>query len=375
MFPSRLTTILLVIAVALGMSIPVGASTRPGVSVDDARANAEAVRAELNEGAARVDDARAAYYEIENAITDLEADIEVADAYAEELRGVARDRARDAYTGGNIDLGDTLESDDVLDAARKTQFLEQLKADDDDKVEQLGAVEEDLDRRRAELDLKKDEQADALETMEAEIADLERKAAEAESVLAEAEEQARIEAERRAAEEAARAEAAARASREQAAAAAAQQSAAQAPAPAPAPSGPSGNLGGSPGGPGNILCPFPGNFGFSDSYGEPRSGHTHQGVDIPGAYGGALVAVVSGTVSFSNMGGGGNGATLAGSDGNIYLYMHLSGYAKGGAVSAGDVIGYNGATGNANGFNHLHFEVHPGGAGPTNPYPWVAPVC
>jgi len=373
-FPSRLTTILLVIAVALGMSIPVSAAARPGVSVDDARADAEAVRAELNEGAARVDEARAAYYEIENEITTLEADIESTEAHAEELRGVARDRAVDVYTGGNVDLADSLEFDDVMDAARKTQINEQLKSDDDDKIEELGAVEDDLDRRREELDRKKSEQADALEKMEAEIAELERKAAEAEAVLAEAEEQARLEAQRRAAEEAARAEAAARASREQAAAAAAQQSAAS--APAPAPSGPSGNLGGSPGGPGNILCPFPGHAGFSDSFGDPRSGgRSHQGVDIGGPHGAPLVAVVSGTVSFGGMGAGGNGATLTGSDGNIYVYMHLSGYAKGGSVSAGDVIGYNGATGNANGFAHLHFEVHPGGGGAVNPYPWVAPVC
>ncbi len=373
MFPSRLTTILLVLAVVLALALPVGAEPRAAVSVDEASAAAEAAQAELNAGAERVADAQAAYYELENEVTALEADIEMAEAYADELRVVARARAADAYTGGNVDFAEALESENVLDAARKAQLLEQLKADDDQKVEELGALEEDLDRRRAELDAKREDQAAALEKMESEIADLEKKAAAAESVLAEAREQARIEAERAAAAEAARAaEAAARASRDAAAAAAQQQTAAPA---APAPSGPGGNLGGSPGGPGNIICPFPSHGGFSDSYGDPRSGHSHQGVDIGGPHGAPVVAVVSGSVSFSNMGGGGNAATLSGSDGNVYIYMHLSGYAKGGSVQQGDVIGYNGATGNANGFAHLHFEVHPGGAGPTNPYPWVAPVC
>ncbi|MCZ7531267.1 MAG: peptidoglycan DD-metalloendopeptidase family protein [Acidimicrobiia bacterium] len=376
MFPSRLTTILLVVALALALALPVGAAPRAEVSVDEASAAAEAARAELNAGAERVADAQAVYYELENEVMALESDIEAAEAYADELRAVARDRAADAYTGGNVDFAEALGSDNVLDVARKTQLLEQLKADDDQKVEELGALEEDLDRQRAELDAKKEDQAAALEKMESEIADLEEKAAAAESVLAEAREQARIEAERAAAAEAARAaEAAARASRDAAAAAAAQQAA---PAPAaPAPSGPVGNLGGSPGGPGNIICPFPGHAGFSDSWGDPRSGgRSHQGVDMGGPYGGALVAVVSGNVSFGDMGGGGMGATLSGSDGNVYLYMHMSGYGKGGAVQQGDVIGYNGATGNGTpGFNHLHFEVHPGGGGATNPYPWVAPVC
>jgi murein DD-endopeptidase MepM/ murein hydrolase activator NlpD len=122
-----------------------------------------------------------------------------------------------------------------------------------------------------------------------------------------------------------------------------------------------------------IVCPVAGASSYSDTYGAPRSGgRAHEGVDLIAPAGTPLVAVVSGNADFHSTSLGGNSVGLSGDDGNYYFYAHLSGYEGSSRhVSQGEVIGYVGATGNANGTNHLHFEVHPGGGASVNPYPYV----
>jgi murein DD-endopeptidase MepM/ murein hydrolase activator NlpD len=66
---------------------------------------------------------------------------------------------------------------------------------------------------------------------------------------------------------------------------------------------------------------------------------------------------------------GGFQVTLSGVDGVIYLNSHLDSFGESGNVSAGDVIGYVGSTGNAMGTRpHVHFGMYDGGAW-VNPYP------
>jgi murein DD-endopeptidase MepM/ murein hydrolase activator NlpD len=125
------------------------------------------------------------------------------------------------------------------------------------------------------------------------------------------------------------------------------------------------------------LCPVQGFIGFADTWGAPRSGgRTHQGVDLIGARGLPLVAVVDGFVQQKVNRLGGNSVWLSGADGNKYYYAHLDSWAAAGSVTAGTVIGTLGDTGNAKfSVPHLHFEIHPGGGAAVNPYPTVRAHC
>ena len=112
---------------------------------------------------------------------------------------------------------------------------------------------------------------------------------------------------------------------------------------------------------GELCWPLPGhtyiscNFGDDDAYG--NSGH--RGTDIPAPEGTPILAAHSGTVIISGWNNSyGNQVLLDNGAGLSTRYAHMTQTAvtAGEAVTAGQVIGYVGNTGDSTGF-HLHFEV------------------
>jgi murein DD-endopeptidase MepM/ murein hydrolase activator NlpD len=119
---------------------------------------------------------------------------------------------------------------------------------------------------------------------------------------------------------------------------------------------------------GGFVFPVYGTASFGDSFGAPRAdvpGGWHHGEDIFAAAGTPLLAVADGTlhtIGFNRIGG--YRLWLRDDDGDEFYYAHLSAYSplavEGRRVKAGDVIGFVGATGDADGgAPHLHFEIHP----------------
>jgi hypothetical protein len=109
----------------------------------------------------------------------------------------------------------------------------------------------------------------------------------------------------------------------------------------------------------------------------PRFGpgwRLHQGTDIFAPMGTSVGSPADGRVRLSNGGLGGIALYVTEADGTYYYLAHLAGVAEGLAdgdsVTVGQVIGYNGNSGNAEGTPpHVHFEVHPQGGGPVDPKP------
>ena len=362
-------------AVALAWTLSGGtAEAISKAQVDEACADSKAAyesyqqaRADFQEAAAALEAANAELWDAEYREQRIRSDYEARVDERAEIQGKLQSQAVELYmqaaSGPSMGM---MSLSSPADALTALEFLQSSTNNSQQSVSDLGAVSAELDRLGTELaaavvDLTavRDQQQELTAAQESAMNEaldsydqLSNKCKEMQSKY-EAE-QARI----RAAEEARR-QAAARA------------------ASSPG-SGASAGYGGSRVVDG-IICPFnPGRTHFRDSWGAGRSGgRAHKGVDMMAPYGEPIYAVVSGSVRTRNGGLGGKTIWLSGG-GNSYYYAHLSDWAVGSGqtVSQGQLIAYNGATGNAAGGSpHLHFEIHPGGAGAINPYPSVAAVC
>ena len=146
--------------------------------------------------------------------------------------------------------------------------------------------------------------------------------------------------------------------------------------------------------PETIVFPVLGPTTYIDDFGAPRPGGPHQGIDILAPKRAFALAVEPGKVKFwTHSASAGCMLYLYGASGTTYYYIHLNNdltkkddnrgkcvagtaYAKGlknGAkVGAGQVVGYVGDSGDADGVHpHLHFELHPNGGRAVDGYPWL----
>jgi len=116
----------------------------------------------------------------------------------------------------------------------------------------------------------------------------------------------------------------------------------------------------------HYVFPVYGPTSYVDTFGAPRADVTyHHGDDIFGQLGQPLLACADGivfSVGWNKVGG--NRLWIVDSQGNQFYYAHLSAFSNaavnGAHVKAGQVVGFMGNTGDAEGTPyHLHFEIHP----------------
>jgi murein DD-endopeptidase MepM/ murein hydrolase activator NlpD len=369
--------------IVLAVVIALSAVAAPARSVDDedveqARLEAEEARRQAEEAAAAraaalesVDAAATAYEQINGEYQTLVAEMAQVqrslDQYAGELARI-RERARhwavEAYMAGTTRADELIivDASSIERAVLARQVYAEAAAEDMATLEDLEVVTAHMEQLEARLDEDTERasalriEAEAVATRMYELLDeaevdldvAQVNLAEAEATL--------VETERQAEEERLRQEAIRMAM-----------------------------LGPAAGVPENVtpgfICPVVGVSAFTDTWGAPRSyGRGHIGTDLMAPRGTPLVAVADGIVVSRLTVLGGNTVRLYADYGVYYVYAHLDSYpadfVDGQWVPKGTVIGYMGDTGNAApGAYHLHFEIHPDGAGAVNPYPTVARAC
>jgi len=315
----------------------------------------------------------------DDAVASLEIRVARVDARVAAVRDQVRQLAIRQYVQSTSHITRLLRMADANEVIRAQQFASVIAVTSTEALEQYRADKQDL---RVELAALEREQKSRAESIE----DLRRRQADA---MKELDRLARLEEEARALREEQQRKAAA------AAATAAARESAMATVPAPTPAGgadtapaPTVRPAAPPTTPitrapapsvaaGDWICPVQGAHAFSNDYGAPRGGgSSHQGNDILAKRGTPVVANVGGVVTQRNGAISGLAYFLAGDDGNRYFGAHLDTLGASGRVAAGAVIGTVGDTGDASGGpTHLHFEMHPGGSGYTNPYSTLTKYC
>ena len=334
----------LVLGLAVLALLLAGAPAAQAAPLDDARRRARALEAELREATTELQAAEAALAKAEDQLAYDRGQLEAADRQQRGARAALAGQAAAMYRSGGLAIADALLDRDpalvpgrvemaTVLVSRHAQLIEDAQVAGDAYRSVLGRVTRGHERARA----LHDQARAAVRRLESGLE--EARAVEARLV--------RLEQRRKAAAKV-----------------------------TPAP--PSGGGGAAVNGSGTA-CILERPYSFIDSWGAARSGgRQHQGTDVMAPHGARVFAFVNGVVSReSSSTNGGTQLYLQGDNGVEYFYAHLSGYAVGTGtrVRAGQLVAYNGQTGNARyTAPHTHFEVHLAG-GPVNPYPYLKRAC
>lgn len=320
----------------------------------------------------QIDTTRQNIEDLNNSITELTMKLDASEKEIQSTIDEFKERLVALYKAGNVStLEILLDSDSLSEFTTRATMLENMTAHDQELVDELQAymdsTSEEREERQAQMEevaeLKKSlesqqEELDALyEENAAAIVEIQGAEGATENALAANEEELAA-SEQKMQEAIAKQKAAEEAAKQQAAQSGSSSSGSVSSGSVSYPTGGGGVEGFNP------IWPLPGVTYISAGFnGYPG----HKGLDIAGSYGTPIVAAADGTVIEANS------TDSWGMSWGYYVliyhnstyttrYAHMSSVAvsSGQYVTAGTVIGYEGATGNVTG-PHLHFEVYQNG--------------
>ena len=329
------------------------------------------IQADLDAATARIEDLRTQEDDLIVRLERIDIEIQDLERARSRLEKKVVTAAQNIYRSGGLEMLEVLlTAENFADLSMRASVLERISERDATTFVELQRTDEELVSLRAELIAKKTDLAETRSELDERSEELQAQFEDVTDEYNDLKDKIAAAAARRAA--------AARAARQAAAERAHEHG-----APSGVPSSPQASTQTAPApvsvSAAGMTCPVAGPNSFIDSWGFPRSGgRTHEGTDIMAAFGTPVVAIVTGTITYAGYGSSaGNWLQLSGDDGNGYWYMHnQENLVSGGRVTVGQQIATVGNTGNASGGPpHVHFEYHPGGGGPVNPYSLLSSIC
>ncbi len=324
------------------IAVPASADTKG--DLEAAKQELASKQAELDALTLQWQQTETKFAQAQDAVRQAQADIGSLQAQLSRVQQQLNAQVRAVYmSGGNATIGALLGSDSFADFADRLRFATSIAQGDEDLAVSVSVQTERLRRTRARLVTQAQAQADAAAALASQKTDLDARVNDLQATVSDLYRKYK------------------------------DQLAAQQQIGLP-PSGSGGSF--PPSSSGAIsICPVQGPVSFVDSFGWPRpGGRIHEGIDMISPYGTPIVAVHSGNAVQTPNSLGGNAVIVYHDDGDFTYYAHMSSYGATGHVTAGEVIGYVGSTGDTN-VNHCHFEYHPGGGAAVDPYQLLLAVC